>query len=570
MVDKKAELKFSNKDLLWLAGVGASATALYLLLKEKVPDGMKFCEKENKYIPIEEWTEERCGVQPPPVGELKISDITTDKATYIRGETVTATIKIQNTYSESKSVYVSASTINESENVWYDFVGWNQVSIPANSTGSVNMTIELSELYAELGYWGIIAKIHTSSTRDVLLDEMWKEKVFHVAEEAPPIGELKVYDITTDKLAYKKGETVTATIKIENTYSINKSVHVGASTIGEAGNIWNDFIGWKTISIPANSNSNVTMTLPLSEYAELGYWGINAKIWVDSSMSVTLDEMWKAQIFEVEEDIQPPPTTGILSLTSNPTSGAIYLNGSYKGVTPINLTVQSNTSYTIECAKSGYITSAVGLSVGAGLTKNYSFTLTADVCTPNWSYGIWSPDPSNYYVDELFTQTRTVTDLAGCESSYTDSRQIYGTKPRPAEEIDATVMRNNTFKLINPQGTHDFLDSGSLTTYIGNTLYIKFRIKNKGNLRRTFYCDSWIVAPSGWTTYCRDFYFPPNTPKAVTLDPDQISDEITFIEKIGDSAPSGTHKVYVSVAEDEPVNELGTRLDKEYLTIYIS
>ncbi len=49
-------------------------------------------------------------------------------------------------------------------------------------------------------------------------------------------------------------------------------------------------------------------------------------------------------------------------------------------------------------------------------------------CIPNWSWGSWSPDPSTVCNGVPFIQYSTVTDLAGCESSYTDSKTAYGTK----------------------------------------------------------------------------------------------------------------------------------------------
>ena len=50
-----------KKEVLIALGVAAAgAVGLYILTREKVPPGEKWCAFEDKYIPEEEWTEERC------------------------------------------------------------------------------------------------------------------------------------------------------------------------------------------------------------------------------------------------------------------------------------------------------------------------------------------------------------------------------------------------------------------------------------------------------------------------------------------------------------------------------
>ena len=75
-------------------------------------------------------------------------------------------------------------------------------------------------------------------------------------------------------------------------------------------------------------------------------------------------------------NIQLKRLTGSISVSSSPSGASVYLNGLYKGVTPITLTDVPIGTYSIKLTKSGYGDVTKTISVSAGKTTYVSETLT--------------------------------------------------------------------------------------------------------------------------------------------------------------------------------------------------
>ena len=74
-------------------------------------------------------------------------------------------------------------------------------------------------------------------------------------------------------------------------------------------------------------------------------------------------------------NIQLKRLTGSISVSSSPSGASVYLNGLYKGVTPITLTDVPIGTYSIKLTKSGYGDVTKTISVSAGKTTYVSETL---------------------------------------------------------------------------------------------------------------------------------------------------------------------------------------------------
>ncbi len=68
--------------------------------------------------------------------------------------------------------------------------------------------------------------------------------------------------------------------------------------------------------------------------------------------------------------------TGTLSITSTPSGAKVYINGSYKGLTPMTRTMSSG-NYTIELTKDGYSNYKIKVSITQNKVSQIKVTLTA-------------------------------------------------------------------------------------------------------------------------------------------------------------------------------------------------
>ncbi len=100
----------------------------------------------------------------------------------------------------------------------------------------------------------------------------------------------------------------------------------------------------------------------------------------------TMDNQTKSIIISYLEAIPK----GSLSITSSPSSAYVYLDGSYKGLTPRNITNLSSGNYTLKLVKSGYLDYKKIVNIQSGKTTKLSPTLLQQLSTTP------SPSPSPY------------------------------------------------------------------------------------------------------------------------------------------------------------------------------
>lgn len=90
------------------------------------------------------------------------------------------------------------------------------------------------------------------------------------------------------------------------------------------------------------------------------------------------------------------PLTGSLNINSNPQGVQVYLNGIYRGITPLYLSDLSPGRYQVQLRKDGYKDFVSFVDVLSGTTSNYNFTLSPLLGTIN----IFSnPSNAEVYVD---------------------------------------------------------------------------------------------------------------------------------------------------------------------------
>jgi len=93
------------------------------------------------------------------------------------------------------------------------------------------------------------------------------------------------------------------------------------------------------------------------------------------------------------------PLTGGLNILSNPQGAEVYLNGIYKGITPIMISDLSPGNYQVQLRKSGYKDFLTYVTVYSGMTTSYNFTLVPLLSTLN----IFStPSSADVYINEVY------------------------------------------------------------------------------------------------------------------------------------------------------------------------
>ncbi|WP_457637788.1 PEGA domain-containing protein [Oceanithermus sp.] len=111
----------------------------------------------------------------------------------------------------------------------------------------------------------------------------------------------------------------------------------------------------------------------------------------------------------------PPPVTGTLDVSSSPSGAKVYINGSYRGRTPLTLGLNPG-SYDVEIRLDGYQTYRARVRVQAGKTSRLSPRLARVVTTGNLSVNSL-PQGAEVYVDGSY-RGRTPLNVSLNEGTY--------------------------------------------------------------------------------------------------------------------------------------------------------
>ena len=98
----------------------------------------------------------------------------------------------------------------------------------------------------------------------------------------------------------------------------------------------------------------------------------------------------------------PSATYGALSVDSSPQGAQIYLNGYYRGISPISLDQLTPGSYTIAVVLDGYNAYSTLVRISAGSTTNVYTALLPVSSTPNSIYATSDPANAFVYLDTLY------------------------------------------------------------------------------------------------------------------------------------------------------------------------
>jgi len=164
----------------------------------------------------------------------------------------------------------------------------------------------------------------------------------------------------------------------------------------------------------------------------------------DSTQSVTVKANQTGQVsITLKEIPSPKPKTGNLSVSSIPAGAQVYVNGTYKGLTPITINNLNPGTYSIQLKLDGYKIVYGSVVVSADDTKYYSETLTLLTGTLSISS---DPSGANVYINGDYKGT-TPLNLTLAPGNYT----VKLTKEGYEDHTESTTIQSGMQSKVQAQ-----------------------------------------------------------------------------------------------------------------------
>ena len=239
----------------------------------------------------------------------------------------------------------------------------------------------------------------------------------------------EITSITLSPSTIQGGDNITHTITVKNTGDDGLTIKFQVS----GGDFFQTF---SNITVPVNQ----TLTIQLITRAPVdsGQITFTYQLYWDKT-SPDADILLDTETRSVYIN-QSAPSTGSLYITSNTSGASIYVDGSYRGITPVTLSGLTTGSHTVRILQSGYNDYSVTAIVYAGQTTTVSSTLIPSTPPPTQTGSIVitsSPTGADVYIDGsyrgispvtlsgLTTGSHTVRILQSGYNDYSTNAKIY-------------------------------------------------------------------------------------------------------------------------------------------------
>jgi hypothetical protein len=155
----------------------------------------------------------------------------------------------------------------------------------------------------------------------------------------------------------------------------------------------------------------------------------------------TTTSVQKGMTSYVSATLSPIVTIGSLSITSSPTGASVYVDGTYRGVTPTVVGNLQQGTHSVELAKAGYKSLQTQFTITAGQTTYLSPTLT--------------PDPQPVYA--------TVSLVSNPSGASVYSNGVFVGKTLPGTPLTSTSVKPGTYTLLlTKSGYQDYTTTGTV------------------------------------------------------------------------------------------------------------
>lgn len=184
----------------------------------------------------------------------------------------------------------------------------------------------------------------------------------------------------------------------------------------------------------------------------------------------------KDDYIQVNAVLTPIQTTGYLSVSSSPSGANVYVDGIYKGTSPVTVSVSAG-SHSVRMDKSGYDSWTGSTSVTAGQTAYVSAPLNPSV-TYGYLYVYSSPSNADVYINGVYKGdtpftiglnpgTYQVMVKKAGYTSYSTTSSVY---TGSTTSVSANLQKSADAYIqvaSYPSGAAVYIDGG----YVGNTQY---------------------------------------------------------------------------------------------------
>jgi hypothetical protein len=372
----------------------------------------------------------------------EITSITLSPSTILGGDNITHSITVQNTGDDELNIRLQVSGGGDSFQTLSNIIVPVDQSVhvqlttraPAVDSGQITFTYRL--------YWN-----RTSPDSEILLDTQTRS--VYINQSAPSTGSL-----------YVASDPSGARIYIDGSYRGTTSMIFSGLTTGSH-----------------------TIRISQSGYS-------------DYSTSATI---YAGQIRTVSVALIPltpePDQTGSLSLASSPAGADVYIDGSYRGITPVTLSGLTSGSHTIVISQYGYTDYSTTATIYAEQTRTVSVTLISSSPAPAHTGSITitsSPSGADVYLDGTSYRGITPVTFSGLttgshtirisQSGYTDystTATVYGGQTtkvtgslNPLSSVPTNTQTTAVPAAQVPQTTGSFDPSGLIIVLIIGVLVV--------------------------------------------------------------------------------------------------
>ncbi|KAB1197158.1 MULTISPECIES: hypothetical protein [Haloferax] len=476
-------------------------------------------------------------VEPTDV-DAEIVGTSVDSGSYVEGDTVDATARIENTGNVEHTYFVGYS-VRGPDGRWYDNDGQTGGTVrlgPGESTYvALNWDVESG---APVGTYDTKVSVWKESDRDNLytrLDTQGDGSAFEVADSVSVDARVSTLDVDTGE--YRDGDSVRATARIENTGNVEHTYFVGYSVLGPNGE-WRDNDGSTggTVRLGPGESTDVTLNWDVENDAPAGAYDAKVSVWKESdrdNLYTRLDTESESSAFSVAD------TTTVDARITN---------------------------FDVD---SGEVTSSDRIEATVRVENNGDVEHTYFV-------GVSVQGPGGQWRDNDGETGTTVTLGPGESRSVSTEWRVEDDAPAGAYDAKVSVWeesdRDNLYTRLDTETDYDVFEVGSQTradariTGIeqerdrlepGASATVTATVENTGDVEHTFFVGYSVLGPNGrW--YDNDG----TTGKTVTLGPGD-STAVTLSWDVRETAPSGEYSTKVSLWKESDRDSLHTRLDSE-------
>ncbi|WP_267639446.1 hypothetical protein [Haloarchaeobius amylolyticus] len=405
----------------------------------------------------------------------RVQSIAVDNGTYSHGQRVDTNVGVENTGTETHTFYVGY-TVHGPDGDPYDNndTTGQAVTLDAGEVRDVQVEWDVESAAPE-GSYDVQVAVWKQSDPDNLvdrLDEEWDYDSFYVEEAEATAA---ILDFTPATGEYRPGDTVTSSVTVENTGTIDHTFFVGYTAYDPNGGSYdNDDTTGRTVTLAPGEDRTVSLEWVVPSDVPEGLYDIRTSVWQESdpsSLQTRLDD-WTAE--------------DTISIVTESVSARIESTETQAGQFTEGQVVQTAVEVT-----------------NTGETDHTFFV----------GYSVWGPDGNDY--DNSGATGRQISILSGETVTVDVEWQVTRSAPTGVYDVEIAIWQESdrdrletrlansyqrdVFEVVETlaAGTIDDVTAETETVAGGESLPIEIGVTNDGETSHTFFVGVEPVDPDG-------------------------------------------------------------------------